>query len=207
MSVAKAMGVARKERRETPASHFFPTLDADAVRAVVRAERARLGTGPIWEPAVGAGDIARVLVEEGYDVVASDLVDRGWPGTVIDNFLNFERRLADVVFSNPPFGAKLPERFVKHAFRLGVRVVVLLLKSNYWNAGVRLPFFERYHLVAVYPLTFRIDFTGEGKPTMDCDWYVWADEPAPFVYQPLARPPACTLQSPVVADLFEANDG
>ena len=39
---------------------------------------------------------------------------------------------------------------------------------------------------AVHPLTFRPDFSGEGRPTMDCCWCVWGDD-VPFSNEPLER--------------------
>lgn len=41
----------------------------------------------VWEPCVGMGHIAEVLNQQGYEVVCSDIVDRGYPKTEIKDFL------------------------------------------------------------------------------------------------------------------------
>lgn len=42
----------------------------------------------IWECSVGQGHIAKVLTDNGYEVIASDIIDRGYPGTILFDFLN-----------------------------------------------------------------------------------------------------------------------
>jgi len=50
----------------------------------------------IWEPACGGGHICDVLIENGYKIVPSDIVDRGYSGTIIYNFL------CNDLWSTPP---------------------------------------------------------------------------------------------------------
>ena len=40
--------------------------------------------GTIWEPACGEGDMSEVLIKEGYDVLSTDLIDRGYGEGGID---------------------------------------------------------------------------------------------------------------------------
>lgn len=42
----------------------------------------------VWECCVGQGHIAEVLRQQGYDVVCSDIIDRGYPKTEIRDFLS-----------------------------------------------------------------------------------------------------------------------
>lgn len=56
--------------------------------------------GEIWEPAAGRGDMAEVLKKAGYEVYATDLVNRGYCSAGID-FL-FENMRAQNIVTNPP---------------------------------------------------------------------------------------------------------
>lgn len=60
--------------------------------------------GPIFDPACGFGTILKSAVAADYDVWAHDVVDRGFPGTVVDDFLKqkLDTNPADII-SNPPF--------------------------------------------------------------------------------------------------------
>lgn len=53
---------------------FYPT-PPEAVRALLSVETF---TGSIWEPACGDGAISKVLIEAGFEVVSTDLIDRGF---------------------------------------------------------------------------------------------------------------------------------
>lgn len=53
---------------------FYPT-PPEAVRALLSVEAFE---GSIWEPACGDGAISKVLLAAGFDVVSTDLIDRGF---------------------------------------------------------------------------------------------------------------------------------
>lgn len=40
----------------------------------------------VWEPACGGGHISKVLKKHGYNVLSTDIIDRGYPETVVDDF-------------------------------------------------------------------------------------------------------------------------
>jgi len=56
------------------AFEFYPT-PPEATRALLSVETFE---GSIWEPACGDGAISKVLTEAGYQVVSTDLIDRGY---------------------------------------------------------------------------------------------------------------------------------
>lgn len=134
------------------------------------------GSRKVWEPACGDGAISRVLARAGNDVVSTDLIDRGF-GTGGVDFLKATSLLAPIVITNPPF--KLAEQFIRHALDLGAETVAMLLKMTFWNAAKRIPLFEEHPPAIIAPLTWRLDFTGGGAPTMDCGWAVWVAGYAP----------------------------
>jgi hypothetical protein len=161
--------------RERSAADFYPTPPAASwpfVQAVDPAIRAISG-GRVWEPACGDGALAETLHAAGLEVTATDLHSYGYDGQfqTVD-FLRTRRALAPVVVTNPPFN--LATEFIEHALgRLRVEGLGLLLKATFWHAGSRVGLWRRFPPRAIYPLAWRVDFTGEGASTMDLTWFWW----------------------------------
>ena len=59
----------------------------------------------ILEPCVGAGHIANVLSEYfGEQVTCVDIIDRGYPGTIVTDFLSWDTdKSFDTIITNPPY--------------------------------------------------------------------------------------------------------
>jgi hypothetical protein len=161
--------------------HGFYATPEDATVALVRAISPYLDNR-IHEPACGDGRIARVLSRYGYDVVSTDLIDRGY-GTGGVDFLT-TGPVADTVITNPPF--HLAEQFIMQAVPRA-RLVALLLKANYWHTRSRIALYKAFPPRQQLMLTWRLDFTGGGSPTMDCTWWVWGDH-LPSVTRLLPKP-------------------
>lgn len=128
----------------------------------------------VWEPACGRGRMARVLQAAGYDVTASDLIDRGFGRGGVD-FLTTRSLRASVIITNPPYGP-LVEAFIRHAHALGARYLALLVKADFWQAAgkaARHLLFSELPPTRIHPLGWRLDWTGEGRPVMNCVWLVW----------------------------------
>lgn len=81
------------------AYEFYPT-PPEATRALLSAEGFE---GSIWEPACGDGAISKVLEAAGYQVVSTDLIDRGY-GAGGHDFLKSDKPLAKNIITNPPYG-------------------------------------------------------------------------------------------------------
>lgn len=165
-------------RRE---NDFYPT-PPEATRALLPL----IAEWPkqVWEPACGDGAMARVLMEAGYDVRASDLVDRGFG--VVRDFLETSRpSRVHAIITNPPF--KLASQFIERAEDIGATHMAMLLKASFWNAAGRLKTWDRWPPFAIHPLTWRLDFDGRGAPTMDCMWVLW-DRTSPPMPRPLPKP-------------------
>jgi hypothetical protein len=144
----------------------------------------------IWEPACGDGAMARELERGGYTVIGTDLVNRGYgylDGGV--DFLKTSSRLADAIVTNPPFGG-LAAKFIKHAvLTLRVPFAAFLINTNFWHAELYSKIFDARRPSAVLPLTWRLDFTGTGRPYFNCMWTVWRPtSPADPIYRRLPKP-------------------
>lgn len=143
--------------------------------------------GAIHECACGDGSMAREFKHAGYEVIGTDLVNRGY-GTV-QNFFDVETPLAPNIVTNPPFN--LAPRFIKHALEdLKVEVLALVLKSTFWHAKNRKSLFDQHRPTHVHPLLWRPDFMGLGRPTMEVMWCVWHRRSNfPYtIYEPLQKP-------------------
>lgn len=138
----------------------------------------------IWEPACGMGHICEVLKKHGYDVVPSDLVDRGYFGTVPLDFL-FHLREGDFegdIITNPPFRAA--QDFIERALQVVEpgHKVAMLLRLNFLEGQNRKEFFRMYPPKTIYVSSSRIqcaingDFEGmksKGGSTIAYAWFVY----------------------------------
>jgi hypothetical protein len=178
--------VAGQDGRGREANDFYPT-PPEATRALLP----EIADFPrrIWEPACGDGAIAKELVRGGFQHVSTDLVDRGW-GIGGRDFLATECAAAAAIVTNPPFEKMLISRFIEHAVhRLRVPYVAILVNVNFWHANSRTSLFDRRRPSAILPLTWRLDFTGSGRPYFNCVWTVWRPtSPADPIYRRLSRP-------------------
>jgi hypothetical protein len=156
--------------------------------------------GVLWEPACGAGHMARVLVQEGYTVRATDLRQTGYGQGGVD-YLR-EPIPAEVVgiITNPPFA--LAAQFVEKA-TAECGYVAMLLKGTFWHASRRKALYRARPPSVVLPLTWRPAFLAAERgnsPMMDVTWTVWDDRLGPAQrYELLDRPPRELALEPELA--------
>lgn len=154
-----------------PVDDFYPT-PPEATRALLSVEKF---SGSIWEPACGDGAISKVLIAQGYDVVSTDLIDRGY-GVGGRNFLTTRQLAADNIVTNPPF--KLAEQFVVHAKHLGAHKIAMLLKLNFLEGAARSTMLQTTKLSRVWVFATRLkmgrnahNYTANGMIAFA--WFVW----------------------------------
>jgi len=189
LGAAMAGGNANKDRAK-PDNEFFPT-PVEAIDALMEHEGGALRRYErIWEPCCGNGQSARALEFYRFEVIGTDLIDRGY-GTGSLDFLQWEGTPpAKAIVSNFPFSLAL--EFVLKAKSLGIEYMAVLHKTTYWNATDRDRLWAIWQPARRYSLTFRLDFLGLGGGTMDCDWYVWDiahTHPESF-WRRMGKPPA-----------------
>lgn len=160
---------------------FYPTGQPEAIRALIAREGARiLGADAVWEPAVGDGALARELAAFGLTVLGSDLVDRGWPGTLVRSYYDFEHAPAPVIITNPPFceinARDGHGRWLRHTLDMPGWDYLALLLSWDWPAaringlGALL---DAQPFSYCYLMRWKLDFTGAGSPPQRNAWFVW----------------------------------
>lgn len=171
----------RVDHEEGEPDGFYPTFPA-ATAALLSVEEFH---GAIWEPACGEGDISKVLEAAGYEVISSDLIDRGYGETGVD-FLRQWTGRAPNVFSNPPFHLAL--QFVKCALQLtapdpganATHKVVMFLRLAFLEGIKRKKFFENTPLKCIYVMSRRVPMDravlsedGEAHGMLAFAWFVW----------------------------------
>jgi hypothetical protein len=129
--------------------------------------------GTVSEPCCGDGSLAVVLEDRGYDVVGTDLHDRGYGvghGKAFD-ILKMKSLPAQNVVTNPPFN--IAGEIIEQIMAMQPDKMALLLKASFWHAKTRRRLFVAYPPSKIIALTWRPDFLGLGRPTMEVMWCVW----------------------------------
>ena len=130
----------------------------------------------IWEPACGAGHMANVLAANGYDVKATDLIDRGFGTGGIDFLAQTEKWDGDII-TNPPY--KFAAEFVEKALELvadGAKVA-MFLKLTFLEGKTRRAMFNSTPPLRVWVSSSRLqcgingDFGGTSATAYA--WFVW----------------------------------
>lgn len=135
----------------------------------------------IWEPACGGGHIADVLKKHGHSVRCSDIVDRGFDGTELADFLQTTPHdfvtPCDII-TNPPYS--LATEFVwkaMHNVHDGAKVA-MFLKIQFLETQKRFDLFSKYPPKKVWVFVNRVNcgknglFTGESSAVCYA-WFVW----------------------------------
>lgn len=150
---------------------FYPTPPS-GTQALLAVEKFE---GRIWEPACGDGAISKVLEAAGYEVISTDLVDRGYGEARID-FLMERRLLAPNIVTNPPF--KLAEPFLARCLDLGASKVALLCRLAWLEGAARREMFESTPFARVWVFSRRLHMTRAGAATgkgglIAFAWFIW----------------------------------
>ncbi len=132
----------------------------------------------VWECAAGRGDLADALLMRGYDVVSTDLHDRGYCSGGVD-FLKCGELLAPCILTNPPYS--LVTEFCVHALELGAEEVYMFMKLQFLEGKRRYreiyskhPPSEILQFVERMTVARNGDRSLYGKPSaMTFCWMVW----------------------------------
>ena len=130
----------------------------------------------ILEPACGEGHISKVLESNGYEVISSDLIDRGY-GEVKD-FFEITKWNGDII-TNPPY--KYAEKFVRHSLEIinDGNKVAMLLKILFLESKSRKKLFEEFPFKTLYVSSSRLkcaknaDFDSGGSSAVAYGWFIW----------------------------------
>ena len=133
--------------------------------------------GPIYEPCCGDGAMSEVLIGAGYNVISSDIVDRGY-GQVAD-FLDKPGQFENVV-TNPPFN--VAAELLEHALQLTTGKVCFLLRTAFLESSSRYyQFFRSEPPDTVLIFSERLSMFPAGHSattggTTSYSWFIWDTE-------------------------------
>lgn len=98
VSTFKGLGASNHAAHEREEYDFYAT-EPLATKLLTEIETFQ---NKIWEPACGLGHMAEPLKQAGYDVYATDIVDRGY-GNETKNFLTSTGKWDGDIITNPPY--------------------------------------------------------------------------------------------------------
>lgn len=142
----------------------------------------------ILEPCVGGGHIANAInnfFANQRVITGLDLVDRGYPNTIVQDFLTWETdRKFEGIITNPPFS--LAQEFIEKGMELLTDdgQMAMFLKIQFLEGAKRKEFFEKYPPKYVYVFRNRMATWNNGNEvdpntgkrwatTMCHAWFIW----------------------------------
>ena len=141
--------------------------------------------GNFLEPCIGGGHISDII-KQYYDdeIFGVDLVDRGYPNTVIGDFItySFDRKF-DNIITNPPYS--LAQEFLEKGMEVTNEngKIAMFLKIQFLEGNKRRDMFKKYPPKYIYVFSKRQNpwrngsqVDEKGKPwssTMCFAWFIW----------------------------------
>ena len=150
----------------------------------------------ILEPCIGNGNIAEAIKSfytTQRNITGIDIVDRGYPNTIVHDFLTWETdKKFDCIITNPPFS--LAKEFVEKSMTLlndGTSEddgypngqLIMFLKIQFLEGEKRKELFEKYPPKYIYVFRSRMPTWNNGEPldpngkrwatTMCHAWFIW----------------------------------
>lgn len=154
--------------------HDFYATEPKAVELLLDEEQFQQD---ILEPCCGLNPIVEVLKSRGYQVITSDLIDRG-VGAEVKDFFDYESWHGDIV-TNPPYSHAVD--FVEHSLKItevGSKVA-MFLKIQFLESKKRREFFKQYPPKYIYVASSRLkcakngEFEKYGSSVACYAWFVW----------------------------------
>lgn len=160
-------------RKDCSDPHDYYATEPKATKHLLEAEKF---CNHIWEPACGEGHISKVLLEHGYCVFSTDLVDRGFGTGGVDFFgaAPLNEYEFDII-TNPPY--RCAQEFCAKALEIvpvGSKVA-LLLKLTFLEGKKRRNFFDKHPPEKVLVFSSRVccGKNGDFKPGQNAVTYAW----------------------------------
>jgi hypothetical protein len=170
-SVQGCLGTHNGTTKDREENDFYAT-DPVAMKLLLEIENI---SHNVWECACGEGHLAKVLVEKGYEVKATDLIDRGYGLGGVD-FLKEKETFNGDIITNPPY--RYAQEFIEHALELvpiGSKVI-MFLKVQFLEGKKRRELYDKYPPKRVWVSSSRLQCGKNGVfsgSMVAYAWYVW----------------------------------
>jgi hypothetical protein len=171
-SVVGCLGASNHSNSEREENDFYAT-DPIAAEWLIKLENL---DNNIWECACGQGHLAKVFENHGYNVLATDLIERGYGRSGVD-FLKTDGIFYGDIVTNPPY--KYAQEFIEHALRLvpDGNKVCMFLKVQFLEGKGRRLLYANTPPCRVYVSSSRIACIKNGSEVCNAiqayAWYVW----------------------------------
>ena len=142
-SIYATHGASNHSETDRAELDYYAT-DPEAVQMLLEVERF---DHYILEPACGGCHISKVLLDNGFDVVSTDIVNRGSEHqTGVEDFMKFNpkpRNSRDII-TNPPY--KFAAEFAEHALEISQESVkvAMFLRLTFLEGGKRKRLFDKH---------------------------------------------------------------
>ena len=178
-SIFKTLGASNHTDKEREINDYYAT-DPIAIDVLINDGKAEISNN-VWECSCGEGHLSKRLLDYGYDVTSTDLIDRGY-GIGGVNFLDTNSMFYGDIITNPPY--KYAIQFVEHALDIipEGNKVFMFLKLQFLEGKSRKELFKKYPPKCIYVSSSRIlcakngDFEGmkkSGGSAVAYAWYEW----------------------------------
>jgi hypothetical protein len=138
----------------------------------------------ILEPCCGEGHLSEVLTSKGYNVTNYDLIDRGYPNTIVKDYLDLvnsplESFDGDII-TNPPYS--MCNEFIERSIGLipEGNKVAMFMGLNFVEGKKRKMFLQKYPIKTIYVSSSRLncakngDFVKYKANSARCyAWFIW----------------------------------
>lgn len=158
------------------AEHDYYATEPKATELLLEEERF---SKMIWEVACGQGHMSKVLEANGYQVVSTDLIDRGYGVGGID-FLQQNERFTGDIITNPPY--KYAKEFVEKALSIieEGNKVAMFVKLTFLETKGRKQLFKKHPPKTIYVSSSRLHCWKNGDAEASAGsnaiayiWVVW----------------------------------
>ena len=177
-SIFKTLGASNHTNEERETNDYYAT-DPTALEALLEREKF---SPYIWECACGGGHLSQVLEDNCYNVKSSDIIDRGYEGTEIIDFLkvtkeDIQNDFSRDIITNPPY--KYAKEFVEHALDISMVSVkiAMFLKLQFLEGQARANLFKKYPPKTIYVFSKRVECAKNGvfigSSAVAYAWFIW----------------------------------
>lgn len=182
-SIYMTLGASNHTEKERESNDYYAT-EPKALELLLKLETF---SPYVWECACGEGHLSNVLAHHGYKVRSSDIIDRGYPGTEVIDFLNISKddiknEVSRDIITNPPY--KFAKEFAEHALDISMdgTKVAMFLKVQFLEGKARRALFEKYPPKMIWVASSRLLCAKNGEFQRMRDgggsavayaWFIW----------------------------------
>lgn len=186
ISAYKCNGASNHSDVEREINDFYATPDiaVEPLIEYLETNYPNLYDEVIWEPACGKGHISEALINAGFKVISSDLIDRGYSSATCGEKFNFLKTSTPTdynIITNPPY--KYSQEFVEKSIEIlqKGKLCCMLMKLTFLEGNKRYEMFQKYppkHLL-VFSNRINCALGGDFKTTpkhggaVAYGWYIW----------------------------------